>query len=239
MRAFVAVSAFMGALFAASAFADYELGCDDPAYQQYMQGRYAHFEARNQREFERTLRDYNLRLSGSDNPYQVISSLSRHLKYSAQFDPINEVEAKIDRIFEHANALTISEQIAGDVFDGFSSETHSVGIAQAWIAYRQGQHEPAFEQLLQSIEVTGSALLSSFGPDFDLVRQIYRDGHVAPVVAYINKTKGIWTGSRADEMRALWLRMVEAGCGIQFDSIDSIKAKELGLGRIDLGKLVD
>lgn len=217
-----------------SAHAYYALGCEDPEYHHYIKEQFAHFETKNRRLLADTLRDYERSLTTSKNPYQVIGDLSRHLKYSAQFEPINKVTAKIDRIFEHADELSVEQQIAGDVFDSFSSETHSVGIARAWIAYRQDKHEIAFAELLKSIEVSGSAVLSSFGPDFDLIRHIYRDGHIQPVVAYINKTEEFWTGRRPDGLRYVWLKMIKAECKIQFDFVDTINALELGLSVINV-----
>jgi hypothetical protein len=226
----------MSIILDSTARADYGLGCDDPEYHQYIKERFAHFETKNRRSLAYTLRDYERSLATSKNPYQVIGDLSRHLKYSAQFEAINMVNAKIDRIFEHANKLSVEQQIAGDMFDSFSSEKHSVGIARAWIAYRQGKHEVAFEELLKSIEVSGSAVLSSFGPDFELIRHIYRDGHLVPVVAYIKKTEEFWTGRRPDGLRYVWLEMIKAECKVQFDFVDTIKALELGLSVIDVNK---
>jgi hypothetical protein len=136
----------MSIILDSTARADYGLGCDDPEYNQYIKERFTHLETKNRRSLAYTLRDFERSLATSKNPYQVIGDLSRHLKYSAQFDPINMVNVKIDRIFEHANELSVEQQIAGDVFDSFSSEKHSVGIARAWIAYRQGKHEVAFEE---------------------------------------------------------------------------------------------
>lgn len=217
-----------------NAYANYELGCDDPAYHKYMEQRFVHFESKNRRLFAETLRNYEQSLATSNNPYRVIGDLSRHLKYSAQFDAIEKVNAKIDRIFDHAEALSAEQQIAGDVFDRFSSESHAVGIARAWLAYRQGNYGLAFKELLQSLEVSNSAVLSAFGPDVELIRRIYHDGHVAPVIAYINKTEEFWTGRRPDNLRYVWLKMINAQCKIQFDFIDTIKALELGLSLIDV-----
>lgn len=228
-RSLVALLTCLSFAILSKAQADYAQGCDDPEYHQYIEKQFGQIEAKNRRSYDSTLRDYELSLSTSNNLYQVIASLSRHLKYSAQFDPIDESMRKINRVFEHANTLSIDQQIAGDVFDGFSNETHSVGIARAWIAYRKGDKESAFEELLKSIELTDSALLSSFGPDFDFVRQLFGDGHIEPVLAYIDKTESFWKGKRADELRELWRRMIKAECKIQFDSVDLIKAQDLGL----------
>jgi hypothetical protein len=219
-----------------SAKADYALGCDDPEYRQYMQLRLAHYDAKNRRLYHESLLDYERSVSASNNPYQVIGDLSRHLKYSAQFDDIDVAKAKIDRVFEHTNELSSEEHIAGLVFDNFSSETHFVGIARAWIAYRQGNKERAFEELLNSITVNDSAVLSSFGPDFELVRQLYQDGHVEPVLSYIDKSEQFWKGRRPDGMRYVWREMIKAECQVQFDSVDTIKALELGLSVIDVNK---
>lgn len=236
IKTLFAILVYMSTIWSSAASADYALGCDDPKYHQYIKGRFAHFDAKNRRLYTETLRDYERSLATSNNPYQVIGDLGRHLKYSAQFDPVSKVNAKIDRIFEHANALSVAQQIAGDVFDRFSVETHSVGIARAWIAYRQGNLQLAFGELLKSIEVSNSAVLSAFGPDVELIRRIYRDGHVAPVLAYLNKTEEFWTGRRPDSLRYVWLKMIEADCQIQFDFVDTIKVLDLGLSIIDVNK---
>lgn len=236
IKTLVAILVCISMILSSSADADYALGCDDPEYHRYINKRFAHFDGKSRRLFAETLRDYERSLATSNNPYQVIGDLARHLKYSAQFDPVGKVNANIDRIFEHANALSVAQQIAGDVFDRFSMETHAVGISRAWIAYRQGNHQVAFDELLKSIEVNNSAVLSAFGPDVELIRRLYRDGHVAPVVAYINKTEKFWTGRRPDSLRYVWLKMIAAECQIQFDFVDTIKALELGLSVIDVNK---
>jgi len=236
IKPLVAILMCISTILNSTVHAYYALGCDDPEYHQDIKEQFAHFETKNRRLLADTLRDYERSLATNKNPYQVIGDLSRHLKYSAQFDPINKVTAKIDRIFEHADRLSVEQQIAGDAIDSFSSETHSVGIARAWIAYRQDKHELAFAELLKSIEVSDSAVLSSFGPDFQLIRHIYRDGHIEPVVAYINKTEEFWTGRRPDGLRYVWLKMIKAECKIQFDFVDTINALELGLSVIDVNK---
>jgi hypothetical protein len=236
IKPLVAMLMYLSTTINSSAYAFYALGCEDPTYHQYIKEQFTHFDKKNRRLLTSTLRDYDRSLATKKNPYQVISDLSRHLTYSAQFDPINEVIAKIERIFEHADELSAEQQIAGDVIDNFSSETHSVGIARAWLAYRQGEHELAFVELLKSIEVSGSAVLRSFGPDFEFIRHIYRDGHIEPVVAYINKTEDFWTGRRPDGLRYVWLKMIKGDCKIQFNFVDTIKALELGLSVIDVNK---
>lgn len=235
-RSLLTIWAWTSLFISANVNADYALGCDDPDYHQYIETRFAHFETSNKRLLADTLRDYQRSLAANNNPYQVIGDLSRHIKYSAQFEDIELVNAKIDRLFEHAESLSLEQRIAGHVLDRFSSETHAVGVARAWLAYRQGEHAVAFEELLKSLEVRGSAVLNSFGPDFELVRHIYKDGHITPVIAYINKTETLWTGRRPDGLRYIWLEMIKAQCKIQFDSVDSIKALELGLSVIDVSK---
>ena len=216
--------------------ADYLQGCDDPEYLEYIDQRFTYLDSRSRRLLNDTLQDYQLSLSNHSNPYKVLNVLSRHIKYSAQFEPIEIAEFKIERAFDVANKMSIEQQIAGDVYDGFSSENHSVDIARAWIAYRKGDLKKAFNALHNSINDIDSAFLSAFGPDFDLVRQLYNDGFVEPVVAYIKKTELFWIGKRPNTLRSAWLNMIKAGCKIQFDSIDTIKAKQLGLTLIDVQK---
>ena len=217
-------------------YADYLQGCNDPEYLEYVEKRFAHLESRNRRLLNETWKDYQLSLSLNSNPYQVLNNLSRHIKYSAQFEPIEIAELKIERAFEYADEMSTEQQIAGDVYDGFSIENHYVDIARAWIAYRQGDVESAFHALHNSIKSVDSALLGAFGPDFDLVRQLYNDGYVEPVVEYIKKTELFWIGKRPNTLRSAWLNMIKAGCKIQFDSIDTIKAEQLGLTEIDVQK---
>ena len=213
--------------------ADYLQGCDDPEYHQYIEQRFEYFESRNRRLLNDTLRDYELSLSVNSSVYLVIINLSRHIKYSAQFEPIETVKLKIGRAFEHAKEMSREQQIAGDVYDGFSTENHYIDIARAWIAYREGDINGVSEELHNAINDVDSALLGAFGPDFDLVRQLYRDGYIEQVVAYIKKTESFWTGKRPDALRSAWLDMIEAGCKIQFDSVDVIKAEQLGVSAIN------
>ena len=217
-------------------YADYLQGCNDPKYLEYVEKRFAYLELRNRRLLNETWKDYQLSLSLNSNPYKVLNNLSRHIKYSAQYESIEIAELKIERAFEYADEMSTVQQIAGDVYDGFSSENHYVDIARAWIAYRTGNIEKTFSALQNSINNIDSALLGAFGPDFDLVRQLYADGYIEPVLAYIKKTESFWTGKRADALRSAWVSMISAGCKVQFDSIDTIKAEQLGVSAINVQK---
>lgn len=218
------------------AFADYDLGCDDPEYHQYVAMRLAQFEVANKRLLSETLREYQNSLANSTNPFRAISDLTRHLKYSAQFEAIDIVEAKIERLFKHGDNLRVDQQVAVSAFDNFSDENHAIGIARAWVAYRQGELKTAFSEMLTSIENADSAVLSSFGPDLYFVRHIYEDGHTAPVLKYLNETERFWKGKNADNMRYIWRSMIDANCKIAFESHDAIKALELGLRVRDVSR---
>lgn len=233
MKPLLFVFFFISIALSAKSHADYLQGCDDPEYHQYIEQRFEYFESRNRRLLNDTLRDYELSLSVNSSVYLVIINLSRHIKYSAQFEPIETVKLKIGRAFEHAKEMSREQQIAGDVYDGFSTENHYIDIARAWIAYREGDINGVSEELHNAINDVDSALLGAFGPDFDLVRQLYRDGYIEQVVAYIKKTESFWTGKRPDALRSAWLDMIEAGCKIQFDSVDVIKAEQLGVSAIN------
>ncbi|MBT0585258.1 hypothetical protein [Alteromonas oceanisediminis] len=231
--------AIFAVLYSATACANYPDGCNDARYARYMDERYADAQARSKRYYSDSLRNYELSLSLNRNRYQVISELSRHLKYSAQFDPLDIVADKIDRVFAHADMLSREQQIAGDVVDRFSVETHSVGIARAWVAFREGNLEKSFAELLASVDRSDSAMMSSFGPDFEFVRHIYRQGHVEPVLAYLEKTEDFWKGERPDALRYVWRAMIDAGCKVQFDTVDTITVMELGLGVRDVNRSRD
>ncbi|MDM7861350.1 hypothetical protein QTP81_12155 [Alteromonas sp. ASW11-36] len=225
---------FSSLVLSAPVRADYMQGCEDPEYHQYIAQRFEYFESRNRRLLNDTLRDYEASLSKESSLYQVITNLSRHIKYSAQFEPIETVQLKISHAFKLAREMSTEQKIAGEVVDGFGSQNHYVDIARAWLAYRQGDLDLAFEELLIAIDDVDSALLGAFGPDFDLVRQLYSDGHIEPVVTYIKKTELFWTGKRPNELRDAWLEMIDAGCKIQFDSVDVIKAEQLGVRSINV-----
>lgn len=209
--------------------ADYANGCADASYHQYIEHSFAQLESNNKRQLRITLRDYQNSVQNSDNPYRVLSDLSYHIKYSAQFDPIDTVKANIEDLHDHADALRFDQQVAASALDGFSNENHAVGIARAWIAYRQGNTSVAFEELLASLELTNSAVMASFGPDFNFVRQIYSDGHIVPVLSYLDKTEDFWTGKKADNLRYIWRHMIAAKCKVQFQFVDTQKAIELNL----------
>lgn len=218
------------------ALADYKQGCEDPAYHQYVAMRFAYFDVSNKRRLAQTLSEYENNLSTSTNPFRAISDLSRHLKYSAQLDPINEVKEKIDRLFQLGEALRVDQQVAVSVFDNFSDENHAIGITRAWLAYRQADTETAFTEMLKSIENANSAVLSSFGPDIYFIRHIYKDGHAQAVLKYLKETEKFWQGKNADNMRYIWRSMIAANCSVVFESHDAIKALELGLRVRDVGK---
>lgn len=234
MKPLLFIFFFISMTMSVNAHADYSQGCDDPEYHQYIEQRFEYFDSRNRRLLNDTLRDYQLSVSTNGNVYLVITHLSRHIKYSAQFEPIETVKSKIDRAFEHANEMSREQQIAGDVYDGFSSENHYIDIARAWIAYREGDLERVTEELHNAIADVDSAMLGAFGPDFDLVRQLYSDGYIEPVVAYIKKTESFWTGKRPDALRRAWLDMIDAGCKIQFDSVDAITVDQLGVSSVSV-----
>ena len=215
-------------------FGDYARGCLDPKYQQYLNKRFAHFNDVNKRLLKETLFDYQNNLKNSTNPFRAISDLSRHLKYSAQLDPIDIAQKKVELLLDYGDNLRVDQQVAVSIFDNFSDENHAIGIARAWLAYRQGDAKTAFSEMLTSIENADSAVMSSFGPDIYFIRQIYQDGHTKPVLAYLEKTEAFWRGKDADNMRYIWRAMIAANCGIAFESLDAFKALELGLSVRDI-----
>ena len=209
--------------------ADYKLGCDDPDYDQYMASRYAYFSANSGRLYSQTLTEYESSSENNTNPFLAISYLSRHLKYSAQFDPVDVVQTKIERLLAHGDELRVDQKVAVSVFDGFSDEDHSIAIARAWIAYRQGDTKTAFSEMVASVDEADSATLSSFGPDIYFIRHILRDGYTEPVLNYLKLSEQFWLGENPDNMRYIWRTMINNNCAVAFEFFDAIKALELGL----------
>ena len=216
--------------------ADYKLGCADPDYDQYMVSRYAYFASSSGRLYSQTLTDYKSSARNKTNPFRAISDLSRHLKYSAQFDPIDVVQINIERLLTHGDNLRVDQKVTVSIFDGFSDEDHAIGIARAWVAYRQGDTKTAFSELLASVDGVDSAILSSFGPDIYFVRHILRDGYIEPVLDYLKLSEQFWVGENPDNMRYIWRTMINNNCAVAFESFDAIKALELGLQVRDVSK---
>ena len=212
-----------------AANASYLQGCQDPAYHQFMQDQFTHIQSTNKRRYQQTLREYEQSLQNNNNPYQSLSRLTRHLPYSGEFDDLETLNNKIELLFDHANTLRLDQRIAASAFDNFSTENHAVMIARAWLAYRQGDINEAFDTLQSSVELDDSALMGAFGPDVSFIRQIYQDGHTEPVLVYLTKTEQFWKGKTADRLRNTWRKMIAANCKIQFDSFDIIKVEELDL----------
>ena len=209
--------------------ADYKLGCDDPDYDQYMASRFAHFTSSSSRLYSQTLTEYKSSFENNTNPFRAISDLSRHLKYSAQFDPVDVVQTNIERLLAHGDELRVDQKVAVSIFDGFSDEDHAIAIARAWIAYRQGDTKTAFSEMLASIDGADSATLSSFGPDIYFIRHILRDGYTEPVLNYLKLSEQFWLGENPDNMRYIWRTMINNNCAVAFESFDAIKALELGI----------
>ncbi len=211
----------------------YVQGCEDPQYHAHINSRFATFAQNNKRMYTQTLRDYE-RIEQTDsatrdNAFQRISALTRHLTYSAQLDPIQEVGLKIDALLSYSESLSMEKRIAGLVLDEFSSENHAINMARAWIAYRQGDLDATQDSLMASLDIKDPLLLSAFGPDFSLVRHLYKDGHIDIVKAFINKTKTFWLTSEANRLRFIWGQMMILHCPIQFESNDIVQALNLGI----------
>ncbi len=211
----------------------YVQGCEDPQYHAHINSRFATFAQNNKRMYTQTLRDYE-RIEQTDsatrdNAFQRISALTRHLTYSAQLDPIQEVGLKIDALLSYSESFSMEKRIAGLVLDEFSSENHAINMARAWIAYRQGDLDATQDSLMASLDIKDPLLLSAFGPDFSLVRHLYKDGHIDIVKAFINKTKTFWLTSEANRLRFIWGQMMILHCPIQFESNDIVQALNLGI----------
>ena len=92
---------------------------------------------------------------------RLLSALSSHLKYSAQLHPTAKINQKIAELLQYSEAMSMEKLIAGFVFDEFSSENHAINMAKAWVAYHQGTIEATEQELMASLDVKDSMLLSA------------------------------------------------------------------------------
>lgn len=221
------------AIISAHADAMYAKGCQDPKYHAYISSRFNVFAQNNERIYAQTLREYQYHLQSQsdkqDNTFELISALTRHLTYSAQLDPIEEVQQKIDTLLTYSDSLNMEKRIAGLVLDEFSSENHAINMARAWVAYRQEDFAATQSSLMASLDINEPMLLSVFGPDFSLVRQLYQDGHSDIVKTFIKKTEEFWQTAEANRLRFTWQQMMILDCQIQFTSSDLLQAQNLGI----------
>ena len=219
------------AIISTQSYAVYPNGCQDPKYQAYIDKRFAFFAQNNQRMYDQTLSEYEHLVTTESSRFSIISALTRHLIYSAQVDPIATVQQKINDLLAYSDSLSMEQRIAGLVLDEFSSENHAINMARAWISYRKGDIDTARVSLMASLNINNSMLLSAFGPDFSLVRHLYKDGHIDIVKAFIQKTERFWQTSQAHQLRFIWSQMMILQCPIQFESGDSVQAMNLGIRR--------
>jgi TonB family protein len=72
------------------------------------------------------------------------------------------------------------------------------------VALRQGNVAQARQYLLDSVKMSGSPQLDSFGPDFELARELAKKGERDAVLEFLNLCKGFWKldGGRLDAMAA-------------------------------------
>ncbi|NHQ84631.1 hypothetical protein HA050_00680 [Iodobacter sp. HSC-16F04] len=71
------------------------------------------------------------------------------------------------------------------------------------LALNAKDNATAINELYESGKMPGSPQLNSFGPTMQLARALLKEGHVEPVLAYLNQCREFW------EMGGIWLDLWE------------------------------
>jgi hypothetical protein len=106
---------------------------------------------------------------------------------------------------------------------------HITNIAKGWLAYRSGNKEATYKYLLEAADTETSPVLSSFGPDKTLIRELYKNGDKKVVLDYLQKIQSFWNDDDAMEYINTWEKMMKYNCAVQFHYYDIESAKKLRL----------
>jgi len=77
------------------------------------------------------------------------------------------------------------------------------------MALRQNNVEKAKTYLLTAGHVNGGGVLSSFGPNMSLAKELLERGEKDVVLQYLELCKSFWTSSRGQPDR--WIEEIKAG----------------------------
>lgn len=127
-------------------------------------------------------------------------------------DPVSMALAKA---YLDADDLSEARHFAHATLDAEDEESprgavvFSMNDVLGKVALAEGDLDLASRYLLASATTTGSAVLGSFGPDFDLAHDLLIAGRRAVVLAFLEDCKAFWTSGQ-DELVA-WIATIEAG----------------------------
>jgi len=91
----------------------------------------------------------------------------------------------------------------------YDTAVHKANIVLGRMALRQNNVEKAKTYLLTAGHVNGGGVLSSFGPNMSLAKELLERGEKDVVLQYLELCKSFWTSSRGQPDR--WIEEIKAG----------------------------
>jgi len=216
----ISVSQF---LFAAQSGLRFE-SCEDPNYIEYVNNRLDFYKKTRKEAYEKA--QQNLQVT----PFANMSSSEKRLFLhtntilSARFDSKEQALFYIEA-FEKSTSLL--RRLFG--MRGHMDIVHRTNIARAWLASKEGDKEETIKYLLKSTQVTASPVLVSFGPDRELIRELYQQGEREAVLEYLERVSVFWNNESATEYLQLWRKMIKHNCPIQFQFYDTTSTESFNL----------
>ncbi len=90
--------------------------------------------------------------------------------------------------------------------------------------------ELAKQYLLESVNVKSSPVLSTFGPDTSLVREIYARGEKSATLEFLARAEKFWNSVDGNyDYIAMWRKMINNDCALQFFFYDTTHFSQLEL----------
>ena len=202
-------------------YGDY-LGCEDPAYIAYIDKRMAFYETIAREQYQKALQSLEALPLSEMEELDRGSFLRANAILFARFGDENVAQAYIEELEMRRFSVPLMAVFKED-------SIHNANIAKGWLALKQGNEASAVEYLLKAIDVSGSPVLGSFGPDMTLPRQLYQRGYHEAVLEYLKRSEAFWKIASANEYRKTWRVMIENQCPIQFQFYDTTNLPRLGL----------
>lgn len=100
----------------------------------------------------------------------------------------------------------------------YSDATYISNLVLGHLAIKEGQIEKAKEHLLASGNVSGSAVLNSFGPGMSLAKELLDRGEHGAVIEYLDQCAKFWKMDRGS--LAKWKASIRNGDAADFSAYD-------------------
>lgn len=116
---------------------------------------------------------------------------------------------KYDKARKYADELLAVSSKYRDDLNYYGDAFYDAHIVLGRLDFRDGRPEQAIQHLLEAIKTPGSPILSSFGPNMLLARDLLEKGYKAPVIEFLVKSKRVW--KQNDGMLDKWINEIKEG----------------------------